>query len=139
MRRVAIFIALAVAASGCGGNDREKLPAACIGNPDAIAEALKAAPAAVRIDGTAISHCFNRGASGTDSQVMGQTMLAAAQRLADAGDARSDLQLGYLVGAVRRGASRTGVHGELARRIEMEGRPSSEQYRRGRRAGLAKG
>jgi hypothetical protein len=74
--------------------------------------------------------------------MMGETLLGAAQRLHDqagadpSGDAA--VQLGYLLGAARRGASRSGVHDELARRLEMEG-VRSAAFSRGRRAGLAKG
>jgi hypothetical protein len=143
-RVVALVLALAVAAAGCGSDDRERLPAACTAGPGAIAKALAAAPGAVRIDGVAISHCFTRGASGTDEQLMGGNLLAVAQRLHDAAatdpEGRAALQLGYLLGAVRRGASRSGVHAELARRLQMEQVDvRSAAFARGRRAGGARG
>jgi hypothetical protein len=49
------------------------------------------------------------------------------------------LQLGYLVGAARRGSDRTqGIHSELVRRLQQEAgglQRSSDAYARGERAG----
>jgi hypothetical protein len=68
-------------------------------------------------------------------------------RLADAARARPDgpeaLQLGYLIGAIRRGAARTqGIHDEMIRRIEQELAgisTSTDSYRRGYEAGRSRG
>src|SRR5947209_8562606 len=108
MRRCAVFACLVVLV-GCGSKS-EKLPVACTEGYGAIVKALAKAPGTVVIDGiTPISKCFNRNASGDDIQIAGTNLLAAAQGLADrarAGDRSAALQLGYLVGAVDRGAQR---------------------------------
>ena len=53
------------------------------------------------------------------------------------------MQLGYLVGAVRRGAARTaGIHYELERRVDQELNgldTSAPEYLRGERAGQSSG
>jgi len=132
--------------AGCGGNGPERLPAACTGNPDAIAKALAAAPSQVKIGGVPLSHCFTRDASSTDVQIVGTDLLAVAQQLGDKASAHPEgadaLRLGYLVGAARRGAARNGLAAELVRRLEQEGArlpAHSSAYQRGLRAGLAKG
>lgn len=142
MRRGAILLLITLLA-GCGGKTQKALPAACTtGGPEPIAKALTNAPAAVRIDGVALSACFSRKSDNADVQVMGGNFLAVAQRLHDtaAGDPAGDaaVQLGYLLGAARRGAKSTGVHEELVRRLESEG-IRSPAFSRGRRAGLATG
>jgi hypothetical protein len=137
MRR--LYILGLVVLAGCGSDRSEKLPAACVQGPEAFMKALAKAPAAVTVEGTPISRCFNRDASGEDEQIVGTNLLAAAQQLADRGDA---LQLGYLVGAARRGAERNGLAAELIRRLQQEpphAMIASAAYKRGLRAGLAEG
>jgi hypothetical protein len=137
MRRL-ILVGLVVLA-GCGSDRSESLPAACTQGPGAFVDALAKAPAAVTVDGTPISRCFNRDARGEDVQILGTNLLGAAQQLADRGQA---LQVGYLIGAARRGAKRNGLAAELVRRLRQE--PTAEMiassdYKRGLRAGLATG
>jgi hypothetical protein len=137
--RIACIAALGLALAGCGNDKSESLPAACTEGSDAIVKALARAPAPVTIDGTPISHCFNRDASGDDVQIVGTNLLAAAQQLADRGEA---LQLGYLIGAARRGAQRNGLGAEIVRRLQAETDAlggARAGYRRGLRAGLAQG
>jgi hypothetical protein len=137
--RIACIAATLALLAGCGGDKSESLPAACTNGPDAVVKALAKAPAHVTIDGTPISECFNRDASGDDVQIVGTNLLAAAQQLADQKQA---LRLGYLIGAARRGARRNGLGDEIVRRLEAEttglgsGRAA---YARGLRAGLAQG
>jgi hypothetical protein len=145
MGRIAALV-LAAALAGCGGSGSEKLPAACIQGPGAVLEALADAPGDVKIDGVRISQCFNRDAGGTDEQILGTNLLSAAQQLGDraASDPEGDaaLQLGYLIGAAQRGARRNGLAAELVRRLRQEqgSLPArSAAFRRGQRAGLAKG
>jgi hypothetical protein len=136
---------LVVLLAGCGNDKAESLPAGCSQGPQAIERALAKAPSRVTVDGTPISRCFNRGASGTDTQVVGTNLVAAAQKLADdvaATKPGAAVQLGYLVGAARRGATRSGLGAELVRRIEAEATRLGSQraaYERGLRAGLAQG
>jgi hypothetical protein len=131
---------------GCGHSKTERLPAACSQGPLAITQALQKAPGEVAIGGqTPISRCFNRNASGNDIQVVGSDLLTAAQRLHDdaqQGKPGAALQLGYLVGAARRGAKRSGLGDELVRRLEAETSGlgnARARYERGLRAGLTRG
>jgi hypothetical protein len=137
MRWIAVIAVIALA--GCGTSKNESLPAPCANGPGIVEKALAKAPAAVTLDGTPISHCFNIGASGADVQIVGTNLIAAAQELAARHRA---LQLGYLVGAARRGAKRNGLGDEIVRRLEVEtsgiGARRSD-YERGLRAGLAQG
>jgi hypothetical protein len=134
-----------VVLAGCGGDRSESLPAACTEGPGPVLKALVKAPGAVAIDGTPISLCFNRDARGEDVQIVGTNLLTAAQQLGDrarGGDARAALQLGYLVGAARKGAKRNGLAAEMIRRLDVEtsglgARRSA--YQRGLRAGAAQG
>jgi hypothetical protein len=137
--RIACIAAVALALSACGSDKSESLPAACTEGPAVIVKALGDAPGAVTIEGTPISACFNRDASGDDVQIVGTNLLAAAQQLADRGQA---LQLGYLVGAARKGAERNGLGAEIVRRLEAESSSlggGRAAYQRGLRAGLAQG
>ena len=114
---------LALVAIGCG-NDEHRVPVACLdGN---VSQALVKAPGEVRLEGeTKLSECFNRAATPAEIQEVGAVFVSAAEKLS--ARARTNphspaaLQLGYLVGAVRRGArTDTGVHYESERRIEQE-------------------
>jgi hypothetical protein len=137
MRRLILLGLLALA--GCGSHGSEKMPAACIEGPGSFLQALAKAPAAVTLAGTPISRCFTRDAGGTDEQILGTNLLSAAQQLGDRGQS---LQLGYLIGAARRGARRNGLAAELVRRLEQEPASAvigSADYKRGLRAGLLTG
>jgi hypothetical protein len=110
-----------------------------------VMKALAKAPGAVAIDGTPISGCFSRTASGDDVQIVGTNLLTAAEQLGDrarAGDTQAALRLGYLVGAAQRGVRRSGIGTEIIRRIGAEttglGRGRAA-YDRGHSAGLAHG
>ena len=104
-----------------------------------------ARPAAVSLEGgTLISTCVRRSLDTGQIQTLGFTYLAAANselRLMPHSDAAA-LQLGFLVGAVRRGANKTnGVQLELVRRLDqvagVGGPPGPRRaaYRRGMAAG----
>jgi hypothetical protein len=109
-------------AVGCG-NDEHRVPVACLdGN---VAKALARAPGEVRIEGTRLSECFNRAANPAEIQQVGAVFIDAAERLSARARAQPHspeaLQLGYLIGAMRRGTSHTqGIHYETRRRIEQE-------------------
>jgi hypothetical protein len=136
---------MAVFLAGCGGDRSEPLPQVCTEGPGAVLKALAKAPRNVAMHGTPISRCFNRDANGDDVQIVGTNLLAAAQQLSDrarAGDARAALQLGYLIGAARKGARRNGLGAEIVRRLETEaaaGAGLQRAYHRGLRAGLNDG
>jgi hypothetical protein len=107
---------------GCG-NDEHRVPVACLeGN---LQKALASAPGEVRIEGTRPSECFTRAANPAEIQQVGAHFIGATEKLAAAARAKpgspATLQLGYLIGAVRRGAGHTqGIHYETQRRIEQE-------------------
>jgi hypothetical protein len=114
----------ALAASGCSSTPKPPSPA-CVESPQAVEAALAGAPGAVRLrDGTRLSECVSHAVEQGPLEDVGATFVLAAGDLETR--ARTDrvaaLRLGYLLGAVRRGASTTnGVGLELVRRIESAG------------------
>jgi hypothetical protein len=139
VRRLAAIL-LVLGMAGCARDDGEaELPSACRSEAAVFGDALAAAPSAVRVDGVAISECLVKEASQGDVQLVGQTLLAAAQGL---GEEERAVALGYLVGALRRGAERSGgIHLELVRRVEQEalGLRGARGFDRGLRAGRTSG
>jgi hypothetical protein len=135
---------VAAVAAGCGGNG-DPPPAACSAGARAVLGALQRAPDNVALeDGTLISTCVERSLDTGEMQTLGFTYVAVAnselKRMADSNAAA--LRLGFLVGAVRRGAKRTnGVQLELVRRLDqvagVGGPPGPRRaaYRRGVAAG----
>ena len=133
---------VASALAACGDDDAP-YPAACTEEPAAIRSALRKAPSAVRLDGTTISTCVREASEASELQAAGNGLVTVAGDLADSarrdpgGDA--ELQLGFLVGAARRGAGEQGgERTELVRRLEQEAgalEGDREAYRRGTRAG----
>ncbi len=94
------------------------MPAACGGGPAAMREA---AASGALSDGTLISTCVERADGEGELLDVGTNLVRAAERLARDEAAR---ELGFLLGAVRRGAARTeGVGAEIARRVEAAARP----------------
>jgi hypothetical protein len=148
VRLAAALVCLALA--GCG-EDEPPLDATCRASPEAIVRALDGAPGDVALaSGTRLSQCVSRAATDADLQSVGVVLTDAAEllaRRAEDGDERAALQLGYLAGAVRRGAARTGgVHAELERRIgragaflDAAGLRVEQALLRGLRAGEARG
>ncbi len=135
----------ALAASGCASEDEPRLPAACNDSVPAIQAALAKAPGDVLLaGGVKLSTCVENARTGADIQTVGALYTATADALATR-VARSDtaaMRLGYLVGAAKRGASRTnGIHHELVRRLEsstgLAAAPAIRRaaYRRGVAAG----
>ena len=152
--RIAIALLALSVLAGCGSTD-SSTPVACLEGSGAYLAALKKAPGAVKLDGeTPISECLAENQSGGDLAAVGTAMLAAATRLnAEARErprGAANLRLGYLLGAVERGAESTdGVHAELVRRLTAAARYSPdnqplpatflETYREGFDAGNARG
>jgi hypothetical protein len=141
VRRTAPLVLLvAVALAGCGSADQDTTPAACLNGSRAFSDALHAAPGVVRLSGEVpISDCLVSNQSAGDLARVGGTLVALATKLNaqahhDPGGPPT-LQLGYLVGAVTRGAGNTqGIHAELVRRIEAAalyspaGKPPPEPF-----------
>lgn len=131
---------------GCSAENSEReLPVACQSGQEAIEAALAAAPRPVRLEGVPLSECFDPKSDGAELQGVGTSFVGAAAELGERARARPEgeaaTQLGYLIGAMRRGAGRTnaqGIHTELVRRAEQELTlvdPSSGALREGLRAG----
>jgi hypothetical protein len=125
VRRAApLVLIVAFAIAGCGSADEDSTPVACLNGPKPYSEALQKAPSAVRLDGeTPISECLVQNQSAGDLVKIGTILVRLTTELNAA--ARGDpggpptVQLGYLIGAVTRGAAETqGIHSELLRRIE---------------------
>ena len=97
------------------------MPASCFSDADVYARALETAPDPVRLPGgSPISTCVELASQPADLQNLGAVTTRTADRLAEQAetDPRAALALGYLVGAVQRGAQRTnGTQLELAFRI----------------------
>jgi len=149
-RRSASLVVLAVAAAagaGCTREERSGVPPACRQGEQAVRDALRDAPGEVRLDGTALSACMADESSAAELADVGAAFVGVASALGTA--AAEDpagpeaTQLGYLVGAARRGVREyRGVNAELVRRIEQEALTVSERsaaFRRGERAGRRSG
>jgi len=142
-----VALAIALAIGGCSSDDPPRAAVECKEGAEALRAALAQAPARVELGDTPLSECLTRGSSAADLQQVGAAYIATATVLADQARVHpagpEALQLGYLVGAVRRGAARTqGVHDELRRRVEQELTGvdiRSAGYRRGYEAGRARG
>ena len=152
-RATATLILIAVLVAGCGSSDGGDTPAACLAPAATYLKALEVAPDAVRLEGeTPISDCLVDDQSAGDLADVGASLVetatflsAAAQR--DPGGPQT-VRLGYLVGAVQEGASKTsGIHTDLVRRLEAAARyPGSRDrnsfdlaYARGYAAGRGGG
>jgi hypothetical protein len=147
-------IALLLTTVGCGSAD-SSTPVACLEGSGTYLAALKKAPGEVKLDGeTPISGCLVENQAAGDLADVGTATLAVATKLnAEAREApggKANLELGYLLGAVERGAESTeGIHAELVRRLtaaarySLDNRPLPatflETYREGFDAGNARG
>jgi hypothetical protein len=145
--------ALAAVFAGCGSAD-ESTPVACLEGAGAYQRALKAAPDEVLLeDETLISECLTRNQSSGDLTQVGEALIETATALnaearKDSGEAA--VQLGYLLGAVKRGSEESeGIHADLVRRLTVAARyaPGSQSlpplsltaYRMGYEAGRSNG
>jgi hypothetical protein len=152
MRRsapAAFLISLALAA--CGSADQDTTPEACLSGPSYYFAALERAADSVRLPGNVpISDCLVENQSAGDLATVGGTLVKVATQLN--AKARRDpggpptVQLGYLVGAVEKGASDThGIHAELVRRIDAAalygpaGKPPPPPFDQTYRTGYAAG
>jgi hypothetical protein len=134
--------------AGCGSS-QQPLPAACLGESAAVVRALERVPASATLaDGTPLSRCVRLARGDGELQELGVSLMQVADALRPraAADPVVALRLGYLVGAVRRGAAATpGIAAQLARRVEQaaaldgEAEPSRAALARGIRLGEAGG
>jgi hypothetical protein len=124
VRRLAPLVLLAVLSiAGCGSADKDKTPVACLSGPNRFMAALQDAPGSVRLaGGTLISECIVPNQSAGELANVGGTLVKVGTELNAKARAKptgpASVQLGFLIGAVNRGAAKTaGVHAELARRL----------------------
>lgn len=131
----------------CGSDEEGGVPDACTAPPQEVRDALASAPEPVTLDGTPISGCFAQVSDNADIQALGFTFTEVASELSAVARARPEskaaLELGYLVSAVREGASETpGIYDELVRRLEQELHgvdTRSQAFTAGERAGKDSG
>jgi hypothetical protein len=106
------------------GTTEEGTPVACLEGSKAYLKALADAPEPVRLaGGVRISDCLTRNQGGGSLATVGSAMVRAATQLNSEARAQTGgpaaLRLGFLLGAVQRGAGDTaGIHAELVRRLE---------------------
>jgi hypothetical protein len=139
----------AVLLAGCG-EQREAVAPACFGPPASLLSTLRAGPP-IALDGeTRLSSCVSSARSDGDLQSLGLLFVRVADVLrAEAGsDPDAAFALGYLAGAVTRGAtgSSGAIAAQLARRVEQvstldpgAGTASVAALARGRSAGRRDG
>lgn len=117
-------------AAGCSSSDEDELaPSACLAGSGAYLQALESAPGEVLLEGEdPISDCLTPEQEGGQLASIGQEMIAAATELNAAAQENPTgpeaLRLGYLVGAVERGAE--GIHADLVRRLNTAARFSPD-------------
>ncbi|MBK5221190.1 MAG: hypothetical protein JJE35_15645 [Thermoleophilia bacterium] len=129
-RKLIAFACLAALAfAGCGSRgDDVETPVACLEGAQAYVGALGNAPGKVLLGGeTPIGDCLAENQDAGELASVGEAMITAATELnaearADPGG-QSTLELGYLIGAVERGAEKTeGIHADLVRRLVVAAR-----------------
>lgn len=105
---------------GCGSSQNDQAPAACLVPNQGYLRALERAPAPVRLGGTTpISDCLVPEQEAGQLGTIGHELIIAATKL-NAQARRNPggpvaLQLGYLIGAVSKGADP--IHTDLVRRL----------------------
>lgn len=148
------LVALTAFLAGCGNAD-DGTPVTCLEGAPVYLRALESAPEEVRLPGeTPISTCLAPNQTGADLAEVGSALLAATTELNAAARAEpggaANVQLGYLLGAARRGDGESeGIHAELVRRLAAAARYSPDNrplppaflraYREGFDAGRADG
>ncbi|MFL5816272.1 MAG: hypothetical protein ACJ76L_01595 [Conexibacter sp.] len=146
-RTVVVCVLALLAFGGCGS--RTPPAQACIEAQSAdILQALTRAPRDVALaDGTSLSQCVRRTIDDSRLQALGAAFTTAADELGRrmrSSDAAA-FQLGFLIGAVDRGADQAaGLQEELANRIAgaaagLEGHARRAALLRGRAAGWRSG
>jgi hypothetical protein len=142
-----VLVAGALLSSGCSEGGEEGVSASCRQGSAALSEALRDAPGRVTLGRTPLSDCIKDTSRTADLHDVGQAYVYVAARLADVAaedpDGTAAMQLGYLMGALRRGrVGAQGVGYELTRRMRSEVQRvdvSSPAFRRGERAGRKRG
>jgi hypothetical protein len=116
---IALLAAALMLVAGCGTKKNDLAPAACLVSNQGYLRALERAPAEVRLAGTTpISDCLVPEQDAGQLANIGREMIVAATKLnlqARDGSERATVQLGYLIGAVSKGAD--SIHTDLVRRL----------------------
>jgi hypothetical protein len=116
---IAFIAAFALLLAGCGAKKNDLAPAACLATNQGYLRALERAPGEVRLAGTTpISDCLVPEQDAGQLANIGREMIVAATKLnaeARQGSDQATLQLGYLTGAVSKGAD--AIHTDLVRRL----------------------
>src|SRR3954447_10256428 len=114
-----VAAAAVVAIAGCGAKKNDLAPSACLVNNSGYLRALESAPGQVRLAGTTpISACLVPEQQAGQLANVGREMIVAATKLnaeARQGSVDAGVQLGYLIGAVAKGAD--SIHTDLVRRL----------------------
>ena len=121
----AAMLLAALLVAGCGSKSNDEAPAACLATHQVYLRALERAPGQVRLEGTTpISACLVPEQEAGQLANIGHEMVVAATKLNI--EARRDpaaaasVQLGYLLGAVAKGAD--AIHTDLVRRLNSAAR-----------------
>jgi hypothetical protein len=121
---IALTAVALVLLAGCGTKKNDLAPAACLVTNHGYLQALERAPAQVRLAGTTpISDCLVPDQDAGQLANIGREMIVAATKLnlrARAGSEPATVQLGYLIGAVAKGADP--IHTDLVRRLNSAAR-----------------
>lgn len=124
----AAVVACVLASGACGSGGGPETPAACLAPASTYLTALEAAPGEVRLeDSVAISDCLVEDQPPGALGAVGKSIVEAAEALNRAArknpSGKASVQLGYLVGAVQEGESRTGgIHADLVIRLDAAAR-----------------
>jgi hypothetical protein len=149
LRRSPIALAAVAVAllAGCGAKKTDLAPAACLVTNNGYLRALERAPAQVRLAGTTpISDCLVPEQDAGQLANIGREMIVAATKLnlqARTGSEPATVQLGYLIGAIAKGADP--IHTDLIRRLNSaarfsrSGRSQSASFERAFGRGYAAG
>jgi hypothetical protein len=122
---VAVLLASLLLIGGCGSDTNDEAPVACLATNQGYLRALERTPGEVRLGGTTpISACLVPEQEAGELANVGEEMIVAATKLN--AEARKDpegaasLQLGYLLGAIAKGAD--AIHTDLVRRLNSAAR-----------------
>ena len=128
LRAMGTLAVVAGLAAGCGSQNDDSTPVACLQGKEIYLAALGDAPGAVQLAGeTPISECLAENQQGGELATVGEALVETATELN--GEARdvptspAALRLGYLIGAAQRGADGSeGIHADLLRRLAVAAR-----------------
>jgi hypothetical protein len=129
LRSTAALVALAaLAVAGCGTKQDDEAPVACLATNQGYLRALEAAPGQVRLAGsTPISACLVPEQNAGELENIGQELIVAATKLNERARQQpggaATVQLGYLIGAVSKGADP--IHTDLVRHLNASARFSA--------------